>query len=63
MNRKEFCPVVQKKETTASNLTNMVLDELRNREVKKLNAIWVEATGCSGNRISLLNAKDPDMVY
>lgn len=63
MDRREFCPLVQKKETTANSLTNIVLDELKNEQINKFNVLWIEATGCSGNIISLLNAKDPDMVY
>jgi len=30
---------------------------------KKMNLIWLEACGCSGNIISLLNADDPDVIY
>lgn len=29
----------------------------------RLNAIWIEATGCSGNMISLLDASNPDILY
>ncbi|MHC1684393.1 MAG: hydrogenase small subunit [Clostridiaceae bacterium] len=30
---------------------------------KKINLIWLEACGCSGNIISLLNAENPDVPY
>lgn len=36
---------------------------IREGEAKKINAIWLEATGCSGNTISLLDAADPDAVF
>lgn len=36
---------------------------IREGERKKINAIWLEATGCSGNIISLLDAADPDVVF
>ncbi|WP_434062154.1 hydrogenase small subunit [Clostridium caldaquaticum] len=58
-----MCPIVKKKETSANSITNMAIELINAGEVKKLNALWIEATGCSGNIISLLNAKDPDMVY
>lgn len=28
-----------------------------------MNLIWLEATGCSGNIISLLNAENPDVIF
>lgn len=31
--------------------------------MNKLNAIWLEATGCSGNIISFLDAENPDATY
>lgn len=63
MEKIEFCPLVQKKELTSKAFIDMTLNKLRQKEVKKLNAIWIEATGCSGNIISLLNANEPDLVY
>ena len=36
---------------------------IRQGERKKINAIWLEATGCSGNIISLLDATNPDAVF
>jgi hydrogenase small subunit len=30
---------------------------------KKINLIWLEACGCSGNIISLLNGEDPDVIF
>lgn len=42
---------------------NLALQEIREKEKEKTNLIWLEATGCSGNIISLLNAEDPDVVY
>lgn len=36
---------------------------LKKKEYEKVNVIWIEATGCSGNIISLLDADEPDIVY
>lgn len=39
------------------------LKEITNNSLKKLNLIWLEACGCSGNIISLLNGENPDIPY
>lgn len=63
MNKLNSCPVLQMKETDAVKLADMAVDAINENRLNKMNAIWIEAAGCSGNIISLLNAKDPDMVY
>lgn len=63
MSKEEFCPIFQRKDSDSRSLTKIALEELKARGFEKLNAVWIEATGCSGNIISLLNAKDPDLVY
>jgi hydrogenase small subunit len=40
---------------------DLTAEDLRSKN--KLNLIWLEATGCSGNIISMMNAKDPDLYY
>jgi len=54
----EFCPIIVSKNRIAGRV---VFEALKNRQ--KINLIWLEAAGCSGNIISLLNAYDPDIVY
>ncbi len=57
------CHVVKSKKTTARSIVNLAIKELQNNKKDKINLIWLEATGCSGNIISLLNAENPDVMY
>lgn len=64
MNKKSSpCPYVNSKGITAKKIINLAREEVRSSENKKMNLIWLEATGCSGNIISLLNAENPDFIY
>lgn len=58
-----LCSLIQEKETAALELVNEAMKVVKERQGQKINAIWLEATGCSGNIISLLNATDPDVIY
>lgn len=62
-NMMDTCPVMQSKESTASRLIQNAIEEIRNGRKKKINLIWLEACGCSGNIISLLNGDAPDVKY
>lgn len=44
------------------NRIREMVDNAKNRQ-KKMNLIWIEATGCSGNVISFLNGDAPDPIY
>lgn len=44
-------------------MVDIAIERIRQSKKQKLNAIWLEATGCSGNIISLLNATNPDVLY
>lgn len=57
------CKVMNSKKITARSIVNLAIKELVNYQQNKLNLIWLEATGCSGNIISLLNAENPDVMY
>ncbi len=48
-----------------SDLMSMIDSAVTLEKLKdsKINAIWLEATGCSGNIISLLDAKNPNALY
>ncbi len=48
---------------TAKKIIDLAIKKVRDSEPQKLNMIWLEATGCSGNIISLLNAENPDIIY
>lgn len=63
MKRKSKCPMTKEKELTAKTLIKEASDMLKNRQIKKLNAIWLEVTGCSGNIISFLNSENPGLNY
>ena len=56
-----YCPIVDSKNSTAKEIMNIVSKNL-NRQ-SNLNLIWLEATGCSGNIISMMNANNPDLYY
>jgi hydrogenase small subunit len=57
------CSLITENRATAFGMVNEALQGIRKFQVAKINAIWLEATGCSGNIISLLNATDPDVIY
>lgn len=59
----EFCPIIDSKKTTAKKMIEIAIQEITNYNLPKLNLIWLEATTCSGNIISLLNAENPDITY
>lgn len=51
------------KDETAKRLYEEAFTLIKNQKVKKLNAIWLEVTGCSGNIISFLNSENPGLLY
>ena len=53
----------QKKNKLAMNMINNAIDNVENNRVKKINAIWLETSGCFGEVISLLNSEDPNLIY
>lgn len=61
--QKAKCPLINSKSSTAQQLINEVSEEIARGNKKKINLIWLEACGCSGNIISLLNADAPDVNY
>lgn len=57
------CPILQGKKGVPKQVIDFTMQGIREGKFKKMNLIWLEACGCSGNIISLLNAEDPDVVY
>jgi len=57
------CPILDSKEITARKIIGLAIEEIKKLDSDKINLIWLEATGCSGNIISLLNAENPDVIY
>ena len=61
MNSREECPLTDEKILTARRLAEDVMGMVKSQSITKLNAIWLEATGCSGNIISLMNSENPNL--
>jgi hydrogenase small subunit len=58
LNSGKVCPLTEFKINTSRRFANEALKIVKN---KKMNAIWLEVTGCSGNIISLLNSENPGL--
>jgi len=58
---KEGCPLTDIKVYTSKRLAEEARDMVKKQNTKKINAIWLEVTGCSGNIISLLNSENPGL--
>ncbi len=54
------CPLIPAKQATALELVQLAKAVVRQNT--RPNLIWLEATGCSGNIISLLNAEGPSVI-
>lgn len=57
------CPIYDSKDVTARKVIDLAVDEIKSNKKNKINLIWLEATGCSGNIISLLNAENPSVDF
>lgn len=60
MEDQQACPLTDGKRVTARKLAEEAILKAMNQSEAKLNAIWLETTGCSGNIISFLNATNPN---
>ena len=60
MNEQE-CPRSKVMIFTAKRLAEEAREMIKNKSVRRINAIWLEVTGCSGNIISLLNSENPGL--
>lgn len=54
MSKKRKCP---------KEVLDLTLEKIRNKRLEKVNLIWLEACGCAGDIISLLDGNNPDMAY
>ncbi|MTK11810.1 MAG: hydrogenase small subunit [Clostridiaceae bacterium] len=57
------CPLIEVKNTTSRRLTQEAIELISSNRALRLNAMWLEVTGCSGNIISFLNSENPDLTY
>jgi hydrogenase small subunit len=60
MNKQE-CLLSEGKAFTARRIAEEAREMIKNKSARKINAIWLEVTGCSGNIISLLNSENPGL--
>lgn len=63
LKKKGRCPILDSKDVTARKMMDLVVDEIKSKIINKINLIWLEVTGCSGNIISLLNAENPNAEF
>jgi hydrogenase small subunit len=61
MNDQQECPLTEEKKNTARRLAAEVLEMVTSQSIPRMNAIWLEVTGCSGNIISLMNSEHPGL--
>lgn len=59
MSRQEKCLIKKGKINTSKRLALEAIEKTKSQNTKKINAIWLEVTGCSGNIISFLNSENP----
>jgi hydrogenase small subunit len=57
------CPEYNFRLNKAKELIDKAKGKFSEGNIKKVNLIWLETTGCSGNIISLLNGSNPDFTY
>ena len=58
----DSCLLIEEKQITAKRLADEALELINNQRAKKINAIWLEAAGCSGNIISFLDSENPGLL-
>jgi len=51
------------REELAVNLAKRAIEDVKLGKKNRINAIWLEVSGCFGEIISLLNAQEPDVIY
>lgn len=51
------------KQSIAKQMMVLAVEDMNKHPNKKMNLIWLETNGCSGNIISLLNGNNPDFLY
>lgn len=61
LKRQQKCLIKEGKINTSKRLIQGSIAKLKDQDNKKINAIWLEVTGCSGNIISLLNSENPGL--
>ncbi len=53
----------ENKTKAAIDMINIAIENVQKKRAEKVNAIWLEASGCFGQFISLLNSENPNLIY
>jgi hydrogenase small subunit len=61
LKKQQTCLLTESKVNSAKRFVEDAAIMIRNKSIKKMNVIWLEVTGCSGNIISLLNSENPGL--
>lgn len=62
MKDQEECPYTNGKIISAKQIAKSVVGMVQENKAQKLNAMWIEAAGCTGNIISLMNSENPSLA-
>lgn len=64
MSQREFnCDVSSNNLLSVKQIVDKAKEGIKRGIIKRTNLVWLEATGCSGNIISLLDGNNPDYTY
>lgn len=61
--RESECPLYATEGIIAKRLVAQAKELVNNQKSKRINAIWLETSGCSGNIISFINSENPGILY
>lgn len=59
----DMCPVAKSKNVTSRALVEAAVSQIKMGNKRRMNLVWIEASGCSGNIISLLDGCAPNVGY
>jgi hydrogenase small subunit len=57
------CPFYGRNTALVKQLVAEATGLIHSQRSKRINALWLEATGCSGNIISFINSQNPGLLY
>lgn len=57
------CSIYNTRINKARQIMNEAREQFSKGSFKKINLVWLELTGCSGNIISLLDGSNPDLAF
>lgn len=63
MSNKNRCSILDSKHSISTHIVKKATENIKSGTINKMNALWIEASGCSGNIISYLDGNKPDIIY